>query len=168
MDKGSNNFVKDIVGIHKILPYVDVRRDGAFRYTVSNPGSWVAHIDTLAMIKVGNMVIKDKILLKDKEADVLCHKSLCLSASGIKVRFGALILAFYSWLDELPLPITRRKMLHYINGVEKDPELAEFAVWTLVARNALGDEAVEIATAIVEEIRKIRLAVHTARRMARA
>jgi hypothetical protein len=164
MDKGSNNFVKDIVGIHKILPYVDVRRDGAFRYTVSNPGSWVAHASNIVStvkVSIGNrqlVLLKDRILLDGEEAELCLRSNQCLSAGGIKIRIGALVLAFYSWLDELPLPITRRKMLHYINGVEKDPELAEFAVWALAARNALFDEAIEIATALVEEIRRLRLA----------
>ncbi len=153
-------FVKDIIRIHKILQYIDVRKDGALRYVIGNPGVWVAHVDGgLSVVRVGNnLVVKDRILLNNKETDALCLKSRCLSASGIKVRVGALILAFYSWLDILPISITRKKLLYYVNNVEKNPEVAEFAIWALVARNALDDEAVEIATAIVGEIRKIRLA----------
>jgi hypothetical protein len=151
-------FVKDVTRVHKILSYVDVRKDGALRYTVST-GTWIAHVDGLSVVRVGNIVIKDRILLNGKEVDVLCHKSRCISAGGIKVRIGALILAFYSHLDTLPISVTRRKLLYYVNNVEKNPEVAEFAVWALVARNALDDEAVEIATAMVGEIRKIRLTV---------
>jgi hypothetical protein len=156
-------FVKDIAKIHKILPYIAVRKDGALRYAVS-AGTWVAHTDGgLSVVRVGNIVIKDRILLNGKEVDVLCHKSRCISASGIKVRVGALILAFYNHLDTLPISITRKKLLYYVNNVEKNPEVAEFAIWALVARNTLDDEAVEIAIAIVGEIRKIRLAAYTAR-----
>ena len=155
-------FVKDIARIHKILPYINVRRDGALRYTVSTE-TWVAHTDGgLSLVRVGNIVIKDRILLNG-EVDVLCHKSRCISASGIKVRVGALILAFYNYLDMLPISITRKKLLYYVNNVEKNPEVAEFAAWALVTRNALDDEAVELAVAIVREIRKIRLAAYTAR-----
>jgi hypothetical protein len=157
------HFAKDITRIHKVLPYINVRRDGA-GYTVFT-GTWAARTDGgLGVVRVdNNLVVKDRILLNDKETDVLCLKSRCLSASGIKVRIGALILAFYSWLDILPISATRRKMLYYINNVEKNPEVAEFATWALVAHNRLGDEAVEIATATVGEIRKIRLAAHMAR-----
>ncbi|MFZ8810672.1 MAG: hypothetical protein ACO2PN_21510 [Pyrobaculum sp.] len=158
-------FLKDIARIYKILPYIDVRKDGDFRYTISNPGVWVAHTDGIVnTVKVGNqLILKDRILLNGKEAELCLRNGQCLSASGIKVRIGALILAYYSWLDRLPLSITRRKMLYYINNVEKDPELAEFAVWALAARNALFDEAIEIAIALVEEIRKLRLVAYMAR-----
>jgi hypothetical protein len=150
-------FVKDITRIHKILPYIDVRREGVFRYTVSNLGVWTAHVDGNLDMRVGdNLVIRDRILLNDKEAE------LRLSAGGIKIRIGAVILAFYSWLDMLPISVTRKKMLYYVNNVEKNPEVAEFAIWALVARSAL-DEAVEIAMAATNEIRKMRLAAHTAR-----
>jgi hypothetical protein len=150
-------FVKDITRIHKILPYIDVRREGVFRYTVSNPGVWTAHVDGNLDMRVGdNLVIRDRILLNDKEAE------LRLSAGGIKIRIGAVILAFYSWLDMLPISVTRKKMLYYVNNVEKNPEVAEFAIWALVARSAL-DEAVEIAMAATNEIWKMRLAAHTAR-----
>jgi hypothetical protein len=156
-------FIKDVAHIHKILPYIDVRRDGALRYAVS-AGTWVAHTDGgLSVVRVGNIVIKDKILLSNKEVDVLCHKSRCISASGVKIRVGALILAFYNYLDRLPISITRKKLLYYVNSVEKNPEVAEFAIWALVARNVLDDEAVEMAIAIVKEIGKIRLAAYTAR-----
>jgi len=125
----------------------------------------VAHTDGIVnTVKVGNqLILKDRILLDGKEAELCLRNGQCLSASGIKVRIGALILAYYSWLDRLPLSITRRKMLYYINNVEKDPELAEFAVWALAARNALFDEAIEIAIALVEEIRKLRLVAYMAR-----
>jgi hypothetical protein len=36
-------FVKDIAKIHKILPYIDVRREGVLRYTVST-GVWTAQM----------------------------------------------------------------------------------------------------------------------------
>ena len=158
-------FLKDIARIYKILPYIDVRKDGDFRYTISNSGVWVAHTDGIVnTVKVGNqLILKDRILLNGKEAELCLRNGQCLSASGIKVRIGALILAYYSWLDRLPLSITRRKMLYYINNVENDLELAEFAVWALAARNALFDEAIEIAIALVEEIRKLRLVAYMAR-----
>jgi hypothetical protein len=157
------HFAKDITRIHRVLPYINVRRDGALRYTVFT-GTWAARTDGgLGVVRVDNLVVKDRILLNDKETDVLCLKSRCLSASGIKVRVWALVLAFYSQLDVLPIPVTRKKMLYYINNVEKNPEAAEFATWALVARNRLDDEAVEIATATVGEIRKIRLAAYMAR-----
>ncbi len=159
-------FLKDITRIHKILPYIDVRKDGVFRYTIRNPGVWVARTDGIVnTVIVGNQLIlsKDRILLDGKEAELCLRNGRCLSASGIKVRIGALILAFYSWLDKLPISISRKKMLYYINSVEKNPELAEFAIWALAARNALFDEAIEIATALVEEIGKLRLAAYMAR-----
>ena len=168
----AEKFVKDLIRVHRILPHIDVRKDGSLRYIVSNPGVWVASTDGgLGVVKVSIgddlLIIKDRILLKSKEAEYaeLCLKNRqCLSASGIKVRIGAAILAFYSWLDMLPLSIiTRRKMLYYVNNVEKNPELAEFAIWALASRNALFDEAIEIATATVGEVGKIRLAVYTAR-----
>jgi hypothetical protein len=159
-------FVKDITRIHKILPYINVRKDGVLRYTVSNPGVWTAHTNGLDMVKINIgdnlLVVKDRIVLNGREAE-LCLKNRCLSAGGIKVRIGAVILAFYSWLDMLPISVTRKKMLYYINSVEKNPEVAEFAIWALVAPSALDDEAVEIATAATREIRKMGLAAHMAR-----
>jgi len=160
-------FVKDITRIHKILPYIAVRKDGVLRYTVSNPGVWTAHTNgglDMVKINIGDnlLVVKDRIVLNGREGE-LCLKNRCLSAGGIKVRIGAVILAFYSWLDMLPIPLTRRKMLYYVNNVEKNPEVAEFAIWAFVARSALDDEAVEIATAATREIRKMSLAAHMAR-----
>jgi hypothetical protein len=167
-------FAKDVMRIHKILPYIEVlRRD--VRYTVSSPGSWVAHTDVgLSRIDVdGRLTIaKDGILLDGRETE-LCLSNRrtpdrCLSASGVKVRIGALILAFYSWIDALPVQhISRRKMLYYVNNVEKNPELAEFAIWALASRNALFEDAIDVAIAATEEIRRVRLAAYVPRRMSR-
>jgi hypothetical protein len=161
-------FIRDIVRISKLLPYIDVRKNGALRYVVSNPGIWTAHVDggLTVEVNIGNsqLVVKDGILLDGEEVEELCLKNRCLSATGIKVRIGAAVLAYYSWLDALPVPyITRRRMLHYINNVEKKPEVAEFAIWALAARNALFEDAIDLATAIVEQIGKVRLAAYTAR-----
>ena len=162
-------FIRDVARIHKLLPYIDVSKNGIFRYAVSNPGIWTAHVDGgLGAVKVyiGNsqLVVKDRILLDGKEVGELCLKNRCLSASGIKVRIGTAVLAFYSWLDMLPVPyITRKKMLYYVNNVEKNPEVAEFAIWALASRNALFENAIDLAAAIVEQIGKVRLAAYTAR-----
>jgi len=160
-------FIRDVARIHKLLPYINVHKNGVFRYVVSNPGIWMTHVDGGLTVKVniGNsqLVIKDRILLNDEEVEELCLENRCLSAGGIKVRIGAAVLAFYSWLDMLQVPyITRRRMLYYINNVEKNPEIAEFAIWALAARNALFEDAIDLATAVVEQIGKVRLAAHMA------
>jgi hypothetical protein len=158
-------FIRDMFRIYKI-PYLDVRRDGTFKYTVNNPGAWAVRTEgivSVVKIDVGGrrFVLSGDTVLPEAE---LCLKNgRCLSAGGVKVRIGAIILAHYSWLDMLPVPITRKKMLRYINNVERNPELAEFAVWALAARSALDDEAIEIATAVAGEIRKMRSAAYAAR-----
>jgi len=163
-------FIRDVARIHKLLPYIDVSKNGFFRYAVSNPGIWTVRVDGgLGVVEanIGNsqLVVKDRILLDGEEVgEELCLKNRCLSVAGIKVRIGAAVLAYYSWLDALQVPyVTRRRMLYYVNNVEKNPETAEFAIWALVARSALFEDAIDLATAVVEQIRRVRLAAHMAR-----
>jgi len=154
-------FVKDLYNIHKMMPYFDVETGGVFRYMIRSPGKWEARTNDFNIINVeiGKhlVVIGDEITVDGRKAE-LCWKSRCIHPSGIKVRLGAVVIAYYSFVDQMPISyISKRKMLYYVNNVEKEPDVAELGVKILAAKNTLG-EAEEIVKMIVKEIGKIRLA----------
>jgi len=159
MEPKTQIFVKDLYSIHKMMPYFDVEA-GAFQYIIRSPGKWEARTNDFNIINVeiGRhlVVIDDEITVDGRKAE-LCWKR-CIHPSGIKVRLGAVVLAYYSFVDQLPIShISKRKMLYYVNNVEKEPDAAEFGIKILAAKNTLG-EAEEIVKMIVKEIGKIRLA----------
>jgi hypothetical protein len=157
-------FAKDLTRINRRS--FNVFTGGVFRYVVANPGVWTAYTDDLSKIRVeiGShlLVIKDdEIIVDGREVEALCWKARrgrrCLDASGIKIRIGSIILAHYSFIDQLPVALcSRRRMLYYINRVEKEPNIAEFAVKVLATKNTLNDE--NLIGAVLKEIGKIRLA----------
>ncbi len=160
MDPKYVAFVKDMIHINKKLPYFNVSKDG-FGYVVTNLG-WTAHTDlntTRVEVRGHIIVIKDSILVDGEEFEALCWRGRCLSASGINVRLGAVILAYYSTLDQLNLPCYRKRLLYYINKVEENPEIAEFAAVALTAKTTLSATEVEkIRSAMLREISNIRRA----------
>ena len=163
MEPKTQIYVKDLYSIHK-MPYFDVEA-GTFQYIIRSPRKWEARTNDFNIINVeiGKhlVVIDDEITVDGRKAE-LCWKTRrsqrCLSPSGIKVRLGAVVLAYYSFVDQMPIShISKRKMLYYVNNVEKEPDVAEFGVKILAMKNTLG-EAEEIVKMIVKEIGKIRLA----------
>lgn len=156
-------FGEDLLNIHRRS--FNVERSGTF-YIIDNPGIWRTRVDSDLNLttEMGNSVITvkdDEIVIDGRQIESLCWKSrrsqqYCLSASGIKVRIGAIIISHYTFIDQLPICNDVKKMLYYINGVEKNPDVAEFAVKILMAKNTLNDDV--LVTAILKEIGKIRLA----------
>ncbi len=156
-----SKFIKDMIHINKKFPHFNVSKDG-FGYVVTSL-AWTAYTNLLDATRVevgGHMImIRDNILVDGKEFEVLCWKSRCLSASGINVRLGAVILAYYSTLDQLNLPCYRKRLLYYINKVEENPDIAEFAAIALSAKTTLSATEVEkIRSAMLREISNIRRA----------
>jgi len=166
MEPQIQTYVKDLLGIHTKSFNVD--RGGASKYTIINPGIWKTYVydDLNLRTEIGNhlIVADEKIVVDGKQIDSLCWKTSrgqlrCLTSSGIKIRIGAIILARHSIIDQLPTACTSNKMLYHINSVERDQDMAEFAVKVLAAKNTLNDDA--LVAAILNEIGKIRLAKYT-------
>lgn len=156
-------FVKDLLSIHR--KSFNVNRGGVSRYLITNPGVWKTYVnDGLNLrteIENHLLVVNDEMVIDGRQIESLCWKSRrgqrCLSSSGVKVRIGAIILAHYSIIDQLATACNVKKMLYYINNVERNPDVAEFAVKVLMAKNTLGDDEA-LVKAILSEISKIRLA----------
>ncbi len=152
-------FIKDMFAIHKLLPYYHVDKD-TYRYVVKT-SAWSAGTDDfdIVAVELGNyrLVAKELFLLDGNEVR-LCEKDRCLSTSGVKVRIGAMVLAYYSALDMLPTSCTRKKLLRYISKAEEDPDLAEFAAVALSAKSTLSEAEVDrIRKAMLREISSLRL-----------
>jgi len=161
-------FAKDLNKIDKIAQYFDVKRGGVYKYEVEYPGEWKAYTNDFNVIYVEigkhRLVVKDdEMMLNGRKIESLCWKTSrgqrCLSPSGIRIRIGAAVLAYYSFIDELPIDwVSTKRMLRYINNVERDQDVAELAVRVLVAKNTLGDEAEKIVKTLIKEIGKVRIA----------
>lgn len=166
MEPQKCQFVKDLLNIHRHS--FNVIRDGV-SYTIINPGIWRARVDSdlnlTAEIKNHLLVVKDdEIVIDSRKIESLCWRSRngqqrCLTVSGIKVRIGAIIISHYTFINQLPICNDVKKMLYYINNVEKNPDVAEFAINILMAKNTLNDDV--LVTAILKEIGKIRIAKYT-------